>query len=210
MASQAKFLDSIAHNVAPNFDAPHPDAKGFVVVATSGATTALNSGDAIFSFRTPPSGFCRVTTVRALGLHTTGFASNGNGTLDLVIARGFTVSDSGGSALTPFGVSQGALRTGEQSLVTDFRVANTAALTPGTRTLDAQSNTSLPISYSTSATATALNLSSLINPWSETTSPAFSLVANEGFIIRIGTANYPATGTIVWKIIVGWDELPSW
>lgn len=166
----------------------------------------LAANSPIVSFRYSGAAICTVRRITfSAGVNTTAFAL-GVAQFDLFAARTFTASDSGGTAATLTG-NNGKLRTSYASTaVADFRCSSTAALTPGTRTLDAQGMESLVRSI---AASTALDI---INPGTEffkalPGDQRLVLATNEGFVIQ---ATVPATGTWNFAVGVEYDELASW
>ncbi len=105
--------------------------------ATTGLMTGIAAGAAIFSMRNISANPVLVRRVGIGFVTTTAFTAAQIVTFGLVVARGFTVSDGGGTAIALTG-SNGKHRT---SLATptsiDCRIATTAALTAGARTADA-------------------------------------------------------------------------
>jgi hypothetical protein len=135
----------------------------------------------------------------------------------LWFARAFTLSDSGGTAITATQTADQALDTkqinsgagGPQSLLFggngDMRIATTATLTAGTRTLDDQALYSWI--GSASAIGAASNNPDLLLGWQDATNP-LTIRANEGFIIT-NDILLGATGVIVWNIGLEWTEVPN-
>jgi hypothetical protein len=145
---------------------------------------------------------------------------------DLIVARAFTASDTGGTAVSLAG-NQGKKRTSfGSSLVTDMRGSATATLTAGTRTLDtlafanvfgavqavATNNLMVPAmdgpmtAAAAAATGNYGNVGlALIEPEISNSWPLV-LVQNEGFVIR---ATVPATGTWRFNVQVEWAEVLS-
>jgi hypothetical protein len=132
----------------------------------------------------------------------------------LYFARSFTVSDSGGTAITTTQTADQALDTKQinasgsaQSLLFagsgDMRIATTAALAAGTRTLDDQAL------YTWLAGATALGACSN-NPdvyfgYQDSTNPLV-LRANEGIVIT-NDILLSAVGVIQLNIGIEWTEV---
>ena len=206
MASTAPFLSAPDRKVQASFTANHPDWSQYSFTLTTGATTGLSAGDTVMSFRTGTgTGFWLPTIVAVQVAQVTAFGAAKVNTLDLYIARSFTASDTGGVAATLTG-NNGKSRTADASTtIADFRVANTATLTAGTRTLDAQRYAFLGASHSTTANASILARTSIL-----AFTDAFEvLAANEGLIVQVGLA-YPATGTWTMTFNVQWQECPNW
>ena len=147
-------------------------------------------------------------------------------TFDLIVARGFTASDSAGNAISLAGNNQKKRTSFGSSLITDLRGSSTATLTAGTRTLDA-----LPIATIKGAVqGTATNFLFVPGSGHPMTAAAIAatgtyggrgvdlvypeignswpvvLVQNEGFLIR---ATVPATGTWLFVVELEWAEVLS-
>jgi hypothetical protein len=129
--------------VDPNFGAARVavrpiDVLGWhsVSVAT-GALTGLAAGAAIFSFRNLAANPVIVRRVGTGFITTTAFTAAQMMSFGLAVARSFTTSDSGGTAIALAG-SNAKHRTALATPTSlDCRVATTGALTAGTRTVDA-------------------------------------------------------------------------
>lgn len=124
--------------------------------------------------------------------------------LEVVFARAFTASDSGGTALTITG-NNGKLKTNfDTTLVTDLRIATTGTLTAGTRTLDTQALATVGYGTGTAVGTTALPHTILISR--ETNAYPVVLSQNEGLILRNPLAG-PATGSFVVFVTLRWREM---
>ncbi len=106
------------------------------VGANSGALTGVAAAGPIFTLRNIGSNLLVVRRVTIGYVTTTAFTAAQGLAYQAFVARGFTASDSGGTAIVITG-NQNKMRT---SLATptnlDMRIASTGALTAGTRTLD--------------------------------------------------------------------------
>ncbi len=133
----------------------------------------------------------------------TAFAA-GTAEFDLFVARGFSASDTGGTAATITG-NNGKLRTQfPTTLLADFRAAGTATLTAGTRTLDAT-----PLNRLIAGIPVTTVSYEIINPYTPIFDARVSeqpliCANNEGFVIQ---ASVPATGTWSFSCAVYWDEV---
>jgi len=165
----------------------------------------LAAASPIYAFRWTSSTLLAVIkriTISAWSLNT-GFVA-GIGTFDVVSARAFTDSDTGGVADTISG-NNGKLRTSmASSALAEIRHSSTASLIAGVRALDAQAIASLNVGVGTVA----------FTPLSPTPMTLFEkpqgehpliLTLNEGFVIQ---ATMPATGTWSFAITPEWDEIP--
>ena len=105
--------------------------------ARSGLITGIAALGPLFSFRNISANLVTIRRVGAGFMTTTAFTAAQTVDFELVVARAFAVSDSGGTAISITG-SNGKHRTSLSTPTSlDARIATTAALTAGTRTLDA-------------------------------------------------------------------------
>lgn len=177
---------------------------GSYQVAAQTGTIGANVGPLTpwFSFRwTNAANLAVVRTVQVTFQSVAGFTA-GNGLFDMIVARSFSASDTGGVAVSLAGSAQKMRTSMGTSLVGDMRISTTATLVAGTRTLDANPIASVPCSANTSASATQLPFTSLF----ETPPGQYPLVLaqNEGFILR---ATVPTTGTWIASLHLVWDEV---
>lgn len=129
---------------------------------------------------------------------------------EVFIARAFSVSDSGGTALTLTGNSFKKRTSMGTTLVTDLRVSGgSAGLTAGTRTLDGNAILQLP-------TTQVITTPGVINyqaEWSAT-SGGFEhpevLAQNEGLIVRGPTTVFGAAGTANLVVEIAWAEVAAY
>ena len=187
--------------------APEPGVLGLYIAGVTTGTIAatLAAASPLFSFRWGSTTRLCVLDFISLGVSVNGVITTSvSMPLELVIARSFTASDSGGTALTLTGNNNKYRTSFDTSLVTDARIATTGTLTAGTRTLDSQAAAMLPC-----VTGTAIGV-----PLTMTTIYARSslfpivLAQDEGFIIRNQSAG-PATGTFTLHGQMRWFETTS-
>jgi hypothetical protein len=114
-----------------------PECLGwFSVGAQTGNMTAIATAAPIFSLRNIGTNSLIVRRVGVGLVATVGYTSAQKFDVALVVARNFTVSDSGGTTIA-FAGSNAKHRTSLATLTSaDCRIATTAALTSGTKTLD--------------------------------------------------------------------------
>lgn len=177
----------------------------FSVAALSGVMAAGIAANApVFSLRYTGAG---VLLLRKLSLSiyasTTAFTA-GVGNVQAYLARNYTVSPSGGAAIS-LAPNTGKKRTiFGGSGVGDMRVSTTAALTAGTRTLDGAPFASVvfpvPVTVNNSLipARTAL-FDSKPGEW------PLVLAGNEGVEMQV---NMPATGTWLFAVDTEWEEVP--
>ena len=184
--------------------APDPGVLGlYTIGVTSGSIAAtLAAASPLFSFRWGDTSNLCIPDFISVGVSVNSVITTSvSMPLELIAARGFTGSDSGGTAITLTGNNNKYRTSFQTSLVTDARIATTVLLTAGTRTLDSQAVATLPC-----VTGTAIG-----NPLAMTTiyarSSLFPIVLNqdEGFIIRNQSAG-PGTGTFTLHVQMRWFE----
>ena len=173
--------------------------------ANSGTMAAGLAGNApVFSFRYGAANLAIIRKITAEADDITTAFVAGAAKFDLIAARSFTASDTGGTAGT-LTTNNGKLRTSFATTgISDFRIASTATLTAGTRTLDAQPLASVEFAVSTAIDAGLLPTTDLFRP-AIGESPLV-LAQNEGFVLQ---ATVPGTGTWVFSARVCWDEVSA-
>src|SRR6266481_6335678 len=128
--------------------------------------------------------------------------ASGNLAFGAMDTTGAICTNATGGTLT---TNNGKLRTSFATTgVSDFRIASTATLTAGTRTLDAQPLASVEFAVSTAIDAGLLPTTDLFRP-AIGESPLV-LAQNEGFVLQ---ATVPGTGTWVFSARVCWDEVSA-
>jgi hypothetical protein len=160
----------------------------------------------IFSFRNSSSNFILIRKIAfTMGGLATAFTA-GQATFNMLVARSFTVADSGGTtgALT---VNQAKLRTSFATpSIGNIQCSTTAALTAGTRTLDTDPMASISLGIGVVVSTVYVPASTEL--WGpEVGQHPLILAQNEGFVIQ---ATVPATGTWCFGARVTWDEVPSY
>jgi hypothetical protein len=168
--------------------------------ATAGHIFAWRWGDAT-----------RVALLRQLRIRysiISGFTAAQELGFDAVIARSYTASHTAGTALTLTGNSFKKRTSMATTLLTDARIATTAALTAGTHTLDAQPfliNSRRTLAAA--ATVEGLDFEETISFWDG--AHPFVFVQNEGFVIR-NNILMGAAGTVRLDVEVDWEEVASY
>ena len=163
----------------------------------------------LFSFRWgDATRLCAIQDIRLQCIQTGAATATIFPTFEVVQARGWTVSDSAGTAITLTTNSMKKRTSMGTTLVTDIRAAAVAAgLTVGTRTLDANAVLILP----TQQTITTPNASLYVADLDMDHGSAHPLVfaQNEGFIVRGPTTAFGAAGTANLMVDVAWAELAA-
>jgi len=130
----------------------------------------------------------------------------GFGNVRMMAARSYTASSSGGTGGTLTG-NNSKLRTSMgTTLLTDVRIASTAALTAGTFTADTDPMALVSLSFgivvSVQYTGQVVLFGEDIGP-----SQPYVCVQNEGFTLQ---ATVPATGTWQFGVTTTWAEVTSY
>jgi len=142
-------VDSSLLTVDPTFKSARvnvrpPEASGFFQLgAVSGnlTNTTVTANNSLFSMRWAP-GNGKLAVIRRVIINfvqTVGWTAAAAQPVGLYVARNWTVSDSGGTQVTIAGNTQKMRTTYDPSyfsIPSDVRIASTATLTAGTRTLD--------------------------------------------------------------------------
>ena len=209
LAGNAGVASEVEANTRALRTTPRPIDVGslgsYSIAGTTGTVAAGAAANSlIFTFRwtsaTNTALIRKVTTAMAsLG---TGFTA-GVGSCGIIFARGFTVADTGGTTLTITGNNAKRRTSFGTTTLQEARISTTAALTAGTRTLDAQD-----LALTMFAVSAATN--TVMLPTTAIWSPDFSgewpmvLAQNEGFSVRY---TVPATGTWQAQFGVEWSEV---
>lgn len=176
----------------------------YSVQASSGTIAAgLAAASPVYAFRYTAANQALIRAVHIAISCTTGFTA-GLGFVDLVAARSYTVSDGTGSTQTLYTqANSNKRRTSFASTTADIRISTTAAISGGTRTLDANALFGTRFVVPTTANFSVLPVYDLmtmvwVSQW------PLVLVQNEGFLIR---ATVPATGVWVLDVVTEWSEI---
>lgn len=177
-----------------------------LISGTMAAGLVANSE--IFQFRwSDATRLCVVHKIILDGLGGSGTAfAAGFGKVDLVPARSWTADGSGGTSATLTG-NNAKMRTAMgTTLLGAARIASTAALTAGTKTLDTDAIGQYTFTVGTAASVQyAANIPLLGEDIGPT--PPLVLAQNEGFVLR---ATVPATGTWQFGVTVIWSEVTAY
>lgn len=184
-----------------------PGALGTYRLSTQTGVMAagLVAGSEILQFRwTDATRLCVVERVMFDGLGSIAAFAAGVANFRLTVARGWTVDGSGGTAVTPATNSNKMRTSMATSLVGAIRVASTAALTAGTKTLDASDHGGA-IGGLTATAGAGLSDQAMLDVMAQ--GHPIVLAANEGFVIR---ATVPATGTWTAGFTIHWTEMTAY
>lgn len=174
----------------------------------------LGANSEIFQFRwTDATRFAVIRKIRiSASVSTTMFAAGVPVQLDLVKSTAWSAQGTGGTGLTPAALLKRRTSMGSSLVATgDMRIATTAALGAGTKTLET-------LSLSTIAAAGPITASlngTIISPgtilWQAEVGDGehpLVLAQNEGFSIR--SVAVPATGTWTVSITIDWAEVTAY
>ena len=188
---------------------------GYKIGANSGTmAAALAAGSEIFQFRyvTSQDRLALVYKVSISAGANVAATAAALIAFRLTAARAWTAAGSGGTRIVLTG-NNAKLRTAvATSEVNDAGISTTAALTAGTKTLDTTDLATVAQGIGTGAITTGVALPiipkySLLDADGEGQFPLV-LDNQEGFVIRTGANNFPATMTWHFGIEVLWLEVP--
>lgn len=175
---------------------------------TTGTMAAgLAAGSEVLQLRwSDATRLCVITSVHCSGGGSIAAFTAGFTQLQLLVARSWTADGSGGTAATLTG-SNNKMRTSMgTSLVGGLRVASTAALTAGTKTLDSQAIATVTSSVTATAGTPVWPAAYIYESTANDKQPIV-LAQNEGIVIR---ATVPATGTWTASFDVTWMEMSAY
>lgn len=190
----------------------------FRLCAPSGASTVVAAGTTtaghIFAMRwTETTKKAIIRYVKADFILTTAFGAAQSMGVDLIAARSYSASHTGGTAIDAGSTitGSGKLRTGQDSslfIANSVRIGSTGALTAGTQTLDANALASGRAHMGAiGATLSVTLLDARVDgSYSDTLRSPIVLSQNEGIVLR-NLVLMGATGVGTWDITVEWDEV---
>lgn len=216
-ANGAVVQTNVEHQAARVESRPF-DSSGLGAYAYGGLTgilpAALAANSEIFQFRwTDATRFCVIRKIRiSASVSTTFFAAGVPMQIDLVKSTAWTVQGTGGTGIAPAALLKKRTSMGNTLVATgDVRIATTAALGAGTKTLEG-----LSLSAVVAACPITASLSgSIISPGTilfqnEVADGEYPLVLaqNEGISIR--SVAVPATGTWTASVEIQWAEVSGY
>lgn len=178
---------------------------------------ALTANSEIFQFRwnpsNPTSNLCLIRRVAiSASVSTTMFAAGVPVQIDMVKSTGWTAAGTGGTAISPAATLKRRSSVFGSSLVAsgDMRIATTAALGAGTKTLETNSLSAVAVGGPITAGLNGVFLNNFSLFEADVSDGDYPLVleAQEGFSIR--SVAVPATGTWTASITVDWTEVGSY
>jgi hypothetical protein len=173
--------------------------------AISGALTVAAANAPVYSFRNTGTNLIMVRRITVGFATTTAFTTAQALQYALIKATGFTISDSGGTALYTVGANKHRNSFTNISSAPDIRIATTGALTAGTRTLETQ-----PLAVAcgtTNAVGATLPPTSLFSH--DTGDYPLILAQNEGFIIT-NLTTMGAAGVINLQVNLEYAEVTAY
>jgi len=181
----------------------------YALSARTGALAATIAAAApLFSFRwTSTTALCIVERIAVTVVIVTNITTSLTAAIEAVVARAFTGSDSSGTAITLSGNNAKKRTDYATSVVGDARIANTSALTAGTRTLDSTAIGSVDYVTGTVGPNNVLVKTALYSY--ENSFDPIVLEADEGFVIR-NVLTGPADGTWRLAVDVAWVETAAY
>ena len=180
----------------------------------TGLYTGAGANTPIFSMRfvAGSAGQAQIALIQRVTINyvlNTGFTAGQQIAFGAYVARSFSGSDSGGTQIVVSGNNQKSRTSNQTSQIAtsgDMRIASTAALTAGTRTLDSQA-----LGVANSWSGTTLQTTGVQVPQQVTLYECFTgdtpivLQSNEGLVINNIVA-LGAAGVITIAINVEWTE----
>lgn len=199
----------------------------FRVSALSGLVAGVAANAPIFSARFAPAWVAAqgvraaIVDIRLKAQIITPFTNANEITASCFFARSFTASDTGGTSVLPTGISgmiesfaDGPLGINTSTFFTDMRISTTAALTAGTRTLDANPFLSL-VGAQTLAAANANQNVSLEADFTPNSDTRWAIVLQgqtngvatnaEGIVVTVPFAQ-GAGGSVRYTVEMEWYE----
>ena len=184
--------------------------------ATGTIAAALAANAELYQFRwTDATRLAAIFGVRISGGANVAATAAGLVTLEVAVARSFTAAGTGGAAATITGNNQKLRSSMGTTLLGESRIATTAALGAGTKTLDSQGIGNYSTGIGTGAITTAANLKIFdsIQIFCANLEGGYHpliLAQNEGFVIKNGATAWPAAMTWNLGVAVVWAELTSY
>lgn len=175
---------------------------------------ALAANSEIFQFRwTDATRLCVIRKVRiSASVSTTFFAAGVPVQIDLVKSTGWSAAGTGGTAISPAALLKRRTSMGSSLVASgDIRIATTAALGAGTKTLETLSLSSIVAAGPITASLNGTIIGAGTILWQGETADGehpLVLAQNEGFSIR--SVAVPATGTWTAAINVDWTEVTAY
>lgn len=196
--------------VKPTNILANPLQGHYSLQATTGAMASIGTGNSIFTFRWAPGlgYFAAIRRVMIDAVVQVGFTAGQAIDFQMIIARQFVSSDSGGTTVqVPQHNDAKNYFLHDASRITDVRIAGTGSLTAGTRKLDNQAIATVFGGALTTTAGACISYQPLYacNPGEH----PILLEHNEGFVITLPTA-LGSGGSVKSHIVVEWEEIQLW
>lgn len=181
------------------------------VAATVPLVVTQAANGALFSFRwADATRLAVITKLRLSCMQTAAATATIMPSFNVFVARGFSASDSAGTAVTLTGNNMKKRTSMGTSLVTDIRYSAVAAgLTAGTRTLDAQPILTMPTQQVITTPNPTLYIQDLDVGVGDGNHPII-LAQNEGLIVSGPSVIFGAAGTANLVVDLSWAEVSSY
>jgi len=177
----------------------------YSVSGSSGALTGVAANGPVWSFRNTGANLILVRRVSIGFVTTTAFTTAQGLQYEMFRANSFTASDTGGTALFTAGQNKHRNSFTNVTSAPDIRIASTAALTAGTRTLE---TAGMGIAGgSSTAVGTSMPITDILEQ--DAGDYPFVLAQNEGFVIANSIA-MGAAGVIRLQVSVEYAETASY
>jgi len=188
-----------------------------IVLASAVPATAYAAGSTLFSMRwTNPDFYCVIHRLRLGVTQATAPAVGAFQDYRFHIARNWTVSDSGGTVANLTGNNTKRSNTAITSLLDGgMRIHSATAITPGTRTLDADPVSMVTVLLDPSHEQQVLRSPDLVafdgvatkyGEQNDVFDGALLLRANEGLVLLTGTSVQPLASSLSIQVGIGWGE----
>lgn len=174
------------------------------ITGVSTLLTGVAAAGPLFSFRNIGTNLMMVRRISVGFVTTTAFTAAQGLYYNLIKANGFTVSDTGGAAIYVAGANKHRSSMTNIASAPDVRMCTTAALTAGTRTLEAQPL--MTACGTSSAVGTSMPMSLLLSH--DTGDYPLIIAQNEGFTITNGLA-MGAAGVINLIVAMEYAEVTA-
>lgn len=175
-------------------------------VATGVMAAGLAANSEIFQFRwTDATRLCVIHRLIFDGMGGIVAFTAGSVVIQALVARSFTAAGTGGTAATITGNNQKVRTSHGTTLLGEARVATTAALGAGTKTLDSQAFGQVASGISATA-GDKVPEGTLFDSTGGQEHPIV-LAQNEGVVVR---ATVPATGTWTGGVSIAWSEVSAY
>lgn len=186
-----------------------------LAMATGTIGAALAASGELFQFRwTHATNLCVIYKVLVSAGANVAASAAGIVTLEAIIARSWSAAGTGGTPATLTGNNQKVRTSFGTTLLGEARIATTAALGAGTKTLDSQATGNITIGIGTGAITTAAKLVlidkiDLVEIDDGSSFHPIILAQNEGLVIRNGATTWPAAMTWGLGVTIVWAEVAS-